>query len=57
MVHHERRAYVIMLSSEDSDALETLELEQVTTNLRALLMRSHSVFGFGLKKQQHRETD
>ena len=46
MVHHDRKAYVIMLASEDLTALrENLEQSQIAVNTHSLLSTGHPVFG------------
>ena len=49
MVHHERKAYVIMLSSEDCTAVrESLEQQQMGLNMAQLVNLPRFGFGFGL---------
>lgn len=46
MVHRERKAYVVMLASEDLTALrETLAHLQISLNAAGLLNAGHPVFG------------
>jgi hypothetical protein len=46
MVHHEKKAYVIMLPSDDCTSLrEALEQQQVALNYRNVLARPRGLFG------------